>query len=139
MKNVVLFVLLLAAFATASAHAYTGPRFNVLYTCDYSDNHTGSAEDPGWSFWQLRTGGANAGLIYTTETFQTSGGSDTYMSSWSNPVDMGTPYILYTRWVHTFRYGTRCTDTRVWNAGNYIRFQGCSDGQTRDCWTQAPQ
>ena len=135
MKNVVLFVLLLAAFATVSAHAITSPRFGVIYTCDYSDNHTGSAEDPGWSFWQKRTG-SSATLIYTNETFKTNWGSDTYMSSWSNPVDVGYPYY-YTRWEHTFRYGTRCTDTRVWG-GNYIQFLGCSDGQSRTCWTEAP-
>lgn len=135
MKNVVLFVLLFAAFATVSAHAITGPRFGVLYTCDYSDNHTGDAVDPGWSFWQKRTG-SSATLIYTNETFLTSWGSDTYMSSWSDPYDVGYPYY-YTRWVHAFRFGTRCTDTRVWG-GTLIQFMGCSDGQSRTCWTEAP-
>ena len=136
MKNVVLFVLLLAAFATASAHAITSPRFGVIYTCDYSDNHTGDAEDPGWSFWQKRTG-SSATLIYTNETFKTSWGSDTYMSVWAKPYDVGYPYY-FTRWEHTFRYGTQCTDTRVWSGGNFIQFMGCSDGQSRSCWTEAP-
>jgi hypothetical protein len=134
MKKIVLSALLLATVA-ASAHAITGPRFNVLYTCYYSDNYTGAAESPGWSFWQQRTGSTST-LIYTNETFKTSWGSDTYRATWAKPYDVGYPYY-YTRWEFTFNpYGPQCKDTRVYGA--YIEFRNCTDGHSRTCWTEAP-
>ncbi|HEX7184191.1 MAG TPA: hypothetical protein VF756_20350 [Thermoanaerobaculia bacterium] len=137
MKKVVLFALLLATFAAVSAQALSGPRFGVIYTCYYSDNYTGAAVSPGWSFWQKRAGGS-ASLIYTTENFKTSWGSDGYLATWAKPYDVGYPYY-YTRWEYTFNpYGPQCKDTRVYGGGTYIEFHNCTDGHSRTCWTEAP-
>jgi hypothetical protein len=136
MKRIVLFALLLATFA-ASAHAISGPRFGVIYTCYYNSDYTGAAANPGWSFWQKRAGGS-ATLIYTTEHFQTSWGSDGYLATWAKPYDVGYPYY-YTRWEYTFNpYGPQCKDTRVYGGGTYIEFYNCTDGHSRTCWTEAP-
>lgn len=136
MKKIVLCALLLATFAAVSAHAISGPRFGVLYQCHY-EGYTGAAENPGWSFWLKRTGGTST-LLYTNETFQTSGGSDTYRATWAKAQDVGYPYY-FTRWEFTFNpYGPQCTDTRVYGGGTYIEFDDCTDGHRRTCWTEAP-
>lgn len=136
MKKVILFALLLATFAAVSAQAISSPRFDVIYTCYYSDNYTGAAVSPGWSFWHKRFG-SSATLIYTNENFKTSWGSDAYLATWAKPYDVGYPYY-YTRWEFSFNpNGTQCKDTRVYG-GNYIEFLNCTDGHSRTCWTEAP-
>lgn len=141
MKKVILCALLVATFAAVSAEAVTGPRFGVLYQCNYNEGYAGDAANPGWSFWQQRIG-SSATLIYTNETFKTSWGSDTYRATWAKPFDVGFPYY-YTRWEFTFapyagQPGTQCKDTRVWSGANFIQFLNCTDGHSRSCWTEAP-
>lgn len=134
MKKAILCALVLATFAAVSAQAsgFQGPQMGVVYKCDY-DNYTGAAEDPGWSFWQLRTG-SSATLLYTFETFKTSWGSDTYKATWAKPVVVHP--LLYTSWEFTFNpYGPQCKDTRVWPGAKVIQFLDCTDGHTRVCQT----
>lgn len=137
MKKVVLFALLLAAVAAASAHAYNEPQWGALYTCDYS-NYSGNAIDFGISFWQV-TARYNPGgnpLIRSTETFQASYGWDTYKASWAIKPENGTTGPGgSTNWEFTFNPdGPQCKHTLVYPGGNYITFGQCTDGHSRVCW-----
>lgn len=134
MKKAILCAFLLATFTVAAAQAQEGPRMGVIYKCSYSD-YTGTASNPGWSFWQQRPG-STANLVYTFETFKTSWGSDTYKANWANPV-LVLP-LFYTRWEFTFAGGPQCKETRVWPGAAIIQFLDCSDGHTRVCQVPNP-
>ncbi len=133
MKKVVLFALLLATVAAASAHAINEPQWGASYTCDYS-NYSGNATDYGTSYW-LETSRVWPGgtlLIRSNETFTTSYGTDTYKASWAKP-EPG-PYGS-TIWEFTFNpYGPQCKKTIVYSGSYYIDFQQCTDGHSRFCW-----
>ena len=131
MKKVVLFALLLATVAAASAHAINNePRWGATYIC-YYDNYTGNASDPGYSTWSSRVQ-LSPTLITSKETFTTSYGTDTYKAAWAKPEPQANGSTL---WEFTFNpYGPQCKRTIVYPGSYTITFNECTDGHSRVCY-----
>ena len=134
MKKVVLFALLLATVAAASAQAaHHEPKWNVPYRCNY-DNYYGNATDGGRSTWYNRQPFLDGTLLRCLENLDTSYGGDTYKCSWAKPSTPWPPAINSTTWEFTFNpYGPQCKKTTVSYDSNVIIFQQCTDGHSRTC------
>jgi hypothetical protein len=132
MKKVVLFALLLAAVAAASAHAVNyEPRWGASYIC-YYDNYHGNASDPGYSTWHNPVYYLGGDLIRAKETFTTGYGTDTYNCSWAKPVAQANGSTL---WEFTFNpAGPQCKRTIVYPGAYTITFNDCTDGHSRTCY-----
>ncbi len=135
MKKVVLFALLLATVAAASAQAaHHEPKWGVPYLCFY-DNYYGNASDPGYSVWYNQVP-VNSNLIRALEDLDTSYGGDTYKCSWAKPNTPGLPAYNPTTWEFTFNpSGPQCKNTTVSPNRSVIIFQDCTDGHTRTCYS----
>lgn len=136
MKKVVLFALLLATVAAASAQAaHHEPIWGATYHCDYY-NYFGNATDPGWSIWfnPVRYYPGGTLLIRAQERFQApyGPGYDTYNVSWAKPE---TPPYWHapTTWEFTFAGGPQCKKTEVSYDRRFISFNDCTDGHSRTC------
>ena len=135
MKKIVLFALLLATVAAASAHAANlEPRWGARYYC-YYDNYSGNASDPGFSTWKqpVRYNPDGNLLIRALEDLDTSYGGDTYKCSWAKPEPQANGT---TKWEFTFNpYGPQCKKTTVYPPNAYaITFEECTDGHSRTCY-----
>jgi len=149
MKKVVLSALLLAAVAmSASAEiyvgnngvSYNGPNRGQLYNCTYT-NYSGSAINPGYSYWTLTVFQDASGkpMPRGTEYFQapTQSGWDGYKATWAKPVNKIDPltYTTFTEWEYTFNpYGPQCLKAGVFFNAFKLTFSQCSDGHSRVCW-----
>lgn len=135
MKKVVLFALLLATVAAASAQAVDyQPKWGIPYYCIYY-NYSGPASNPGYSTWHnpvyYNPGGTL--LIRAQETFTTSYGGDTFNVSWAKPVPAANGG---TDWEFTFNpSGPQCKKTNVNRYRSTIQFEDCTDGHTRTCYS----
>ncbi|MFL6201188.1 MAG: hypothetical protein ACJ76J_18615 [Thermoanaerobaculia bacterium] len=152
MKKIVLSALLLAAVAvSASAEIYVGnngvsyygPNRGQLYNCTYS-NYSGTAVNPGYSYWTLTVFQDASGkpMPRGTEQFLA---TDRYgnqfwegfKATWAKPVNKIDPatYTTFTEWEYTFNpYGPQCLKAGVFFNAFKLTFNGCSDGHSRVCW-----
>lgn len=137
MKKMVLFALLLAAFA-GSAQAIVKPKCDVAYRCYYY-NYPNPITNPGISFFQSCVW-VSPTFLRGIEQFQVPYGTgwDARKFAFANPgsdyFDPNT-YTWATDWEFTINpYGPQCKQTRVSNYGNRIDFNDCTDGHSRVCF-----
>lgn len=131
MKKIALFALLFAAAANSAAFAHSYPQMGKVYICSYS-NYSGVAKNPGYSWWERRTGSTTE-LLFTTEHFEKANGSwDGYFANWSYP---RTDSYGFTWWEFRFKNGPLC-QALVTPGGYTISFQSCTDGHIRSCYTE---
>src|SRR5689334_10584928 len=151
MKKAVLCALLLAAAAvSASAEvyvgnngvSYNGPNRGQYYNCTYT-NYSGTAVNPGYSYWTLTVFQDASGkpMPRGTEYFLANIGGgqqwDGYKATWAKPVNKIDPltYTTFTEWEYTFNpAGPQCTKAGVYFNAFKLTFSNCSDGHSRTCW-----
>jgi hypothetical protein len=152
MKKVALAALLLAVVAmSASAEtylgsngvSYSGPNRGALYSCDYV-NYSGSAVDPGYSYWTLTVYQDAIGkpMPRGIEHFLATDSSgqqywEGYKATWAAPVNKIDPLTgtTYTQWEYTFNpAGPQCKKANVFFNAFKLTFNECGDGHSRTCW-----
>jgi hypothetical protein len=157
MKKSVLCALLLAAVAmSASAtwypgtgqsagKSYSGPNEGQWYSCDYQ-NYSGSAIDPGHSYWifDIFYDGLGRPMLRGTEHFRALDRYgveflEGYKATWAAPANFPDPAtsgtLNYTKWEYTFNpYGPQCKRATVHFNAFKLVFSECGDGHSRTCW-----
>jgi hypothetical protein len=153
MKKSVLCALLLAAVAmSASATwypgtglsagiSYSGPNEGQWYSCDYQ-NYSGSAIDPGHSYWifDIFYDGNGRPMLRGTEHFRALDRygkeiPEGYKSTWAAPANRSDSYNgSFTQWEYTFNpYGPQCKKANVYFNAFKLTFSECGDGHSRTC------
>jgi hypothetical protein len=133
MKKVVLFALLLAVVATASAFAFQEPTWGADYTCTYTNPPYPSVNGIS-TFVKTSTQYDAAGnpIYRGTEYYDASYGLENRKFTFAKPVSMYSG--LFTRWEFTINpSGPQCKQTDVYGWGQTIYFNNCTDGHTRQC------
>lgn len=143
MKKIVLSALLLAVIAT-SAHAYEmWPRTDRSYFCTYTNPTMNEVTPDGASRFVLSQIWLADGsyLLRGVENFLANHGVDQRKVTFAKPQNRyfpdpitGQPVLVWTRWEFTINpSGPQCTSATVYEGGNRISFQNCSDGHSRTC------
>lgn len=157
MKKIVLSALLLAAVAVSASatwypgtgpsagQSFSGPNEGQLYDCNYQ-NYSGSAVDPGYSYWIFDIFYSSDGkpMLRGTEHFLATNRFgqqfwEGYKSTWAAPQNFLDPStqgtLTMTRWEYTFNpYGPQCKRAMVQYNAFKLSFSECGDGHTRTCW-----
>lgn len=155
MKKIVLSALLLAVVAVSASatwypgtgasagQSFSGPNEGQYYSCDYQ-NYSGSAVDPGYSYWVFNVfyDGLGKPMLRGTEHFLATNRYNQqfwegYKSTWAAPANKIDPYTgtSFTQWEYTFNpYGPQCKKAGVYFNAFKLTFSECGDGHTRTCW-----
>lgn len=128
-------LVLLSVPSIASAATYHTPTWGADYACSYVNPPYPRVD--GLSTFVLQSTQLDPlqrPIHRTFEYFDASYGLENNKATFAKPVNkLFNMVIVYTRWEFTLLNGPQCTKTDVYNWGETIVFDGCSDNHRRTC------